>query len=584
MRCRGKSTAQVTAFSTFLLLFALLALEATGGEGPLSRYETGDRRFKEYESGDLLVYYHLRMLDEAIVEKDFIVYQFDKATEDLMAVKSHWRDDLPEHLPAGLISQEEAQYLVEGEVLRSRLYIISPESDVFPLDPAPANPCWVVRHVIDGDLVITVVDAVEGMVLGNGVPPPGTGFSLSGPWEFSPCSGTWTSWRENARTWFETMGYSTESIAWPTESQVRDHVQSCETAMFYELAHGSHNMFENGCIGGVSPEITYAGEIETWIDDYPKMPFAFIGSCGGMCWKIDGTFAYEFRKGQPDSAVVVGYCDMAEPRCDMCWNQSIDWQTALFDYMNQGWVVWDAYIQACADYPACGDSNCVRYAGDRDFAVVPVVRRDPWPPTVDVTRPGGGETVEYGTVYEITWEATDNGVIDSVAILLSLDSGLSFPDTIAAGEPNDLSYLWDVPDIDSKTARIKVVATDCAMNEGVGETASDFTLWGSISGAERPDIVGAPPDVVLEIAGGNPISGESRLVLGLPVPAEVKLAVYDVTGRCLSSIVDGYLPEGYHAVRWSGSTPDGVRLGPGIYFLRLDSGGGVRTVKAVVAR
>ena len=584
MRCPAKPTVQFTALSTVLLLFVLLALGAAGGEGPLSRYETGDRRFKEYESGGLLVYYHLRMLDNAIVEKDYIVYQFDKTTEELVDLKSHWREELPEHLPAGLISQEEAEDLVGGEVLRSRLYIISPESDVFPLEPAPANPCWVVRHVVDSDLVVTVVDAVEGVVLGNGVPPPDTGFSLSGPWEFSPCSGTWTSWRENARGWFETMGYPTESIAWPTENQVRNHVQSCETAMFYELAHGSHNVFENGCIGGVSPEITTAGEIETWIADYPKMPFAFIGSCGGMCWKIDGTFAYEFRKGQPDSAVVVGYCDMAEPRCDMCWNQSIDWQTALFDYMNQGWMVWDAYIQACADYPACGDSNCVRYAGDRDFAVVPVVKRDPWPPTVDVTRPDGGETVEYGTIYEITWEAADNVVIDSVAILLSLDSGFSFPDTIAAGEPNDLSYLWDVPDIDSKTARIKVVATDCALNDGVGASTSDFALWGSISGAERLDIAGTPPDVVLEIAGGNPVSGESRLVLGLPVPADVSLAVYDVTGRCLNNLVDGQLTEGYHAVRWSGLTPDGTRLGPGIYFLRLASGRDVRTVKAVVAR
>ncbi len=581
MGCSPKRAARVGGFFTAFLLLALLA---AGAESLMSKYETDDREFKEYEVGDLLVYYHLRLLDNAVVEKDYVTYQFDKVSEELVAVKSHWRDDLPDHLPAGLISQEKAEDLAGGDALRSRLYIISPESDIFPLVPAPENPCWVVRHVVDGGLLVTIVDAVDGVVLGNGVPPPYSGFSLSGPWEFDPCSGTWAGWRTNAKTWFETMGYPTESIAWPTESEVRSHVQSCETAMFYELAHGSHTMFENGCIGGTSAEITYSSEIETWIADYPKMPFAFIGSCGGMCWKIDGSFAYEFRKGEPDSATVVGYCDMAEPRCDMCWSQSISWQTALFDYMSQGWTVADAFNQANADYPACGDSNCVRFAGDRDFAVVPVVKRDPWPPMVDVTQPDGGETLEYGTVYDITWEATDNGVIDSVAIMLSLDGGASFPDTIAAGEPNDSSYLWDVPDIDCNTARIKVVAADCALNEGAGISSSDFTLWGSTSGARLPDIAGTPAGVVLEIAGGNPISGESKIVLGLPVPAEVRLAVYDVTGRCLSSLVDGQLTEGYHAVRWSGLAPDGGRLGPGIYFLRLASGIDVRTVKAVVAR
>jgi|GEM_PF-1503955 len=584
MRSLDDNTGRVTALSVSTLLLLFCALEVLGSEDILGSYETGDREFREYESGDRLVYYHLRMLDEAIVEKDYIVYQFDKDTQDLVDIRTRWRDDLPEHLPTGLLSRQEAEALVEGEILRSRLYIISPESDVFPLDPTPDNPCWVVRHRVKDRPVVTIVDAVLGMVLGNGVPPPYGGFSLSGPWEFGPCSGTWTSWRQNAKTWFETMGYPTESIAWPTQSDVQGHVQSCETAMFYELAHGDHNTFASGCIGGTTSEITNASEIEAWIADYPKMPFAFIGSCGGMCWKFDGTFAYEFRKGEPDSATSVGYCDMADPRCDICWSQSIDWQTALFGYMNQGWTVWDAFNQADADYPACGDSNCTRFAGDRDFAVVPVVRRDPWPPTVDVTQPDGGEVLEYGTVYQVTWEATDNAPIGSVTILLSLDGGMTFPDTLATGEPDDSSYLWDVPDIDSKTARIKVVAADCALNEGEGISASDFTLWGNISGVQRREMEGVPKEAVLEISGGNPVGGESQVVFGLPAPAGVRLAVYDVTGRCMGALVDGQLDEGYHAVRWRGSWPDGGRLGPGIYFVRLDSRMGTRTVKAVVAR
>jgi hypothetical protein len=577
-------TAKVTALSLLVMLLVFSAPEAAGGVDILSRYETGDRTFEEYESGNLLVYYHLRMLDGAIVEKDYIVYQFDKETEDLVAVRSHWRDDIPDHLPPGLLSRQEAEELAGGDPVLSRLYIISPESDVFPLDPTPENPCWAVRHMVDGRLLVTVVDAVEGAILGNGVPPPYAGFSLSGPWDFNPCSGSWTSWRLNAKNWFQTMGYPTQSIEWPTQSEVQSHVQSCETAMFYELAHGGHTMFESGCIDGTSSEITYASEIENWIGDYPKMPFAFIGSCGGMCWKTDGSFAYEFRKGEPDSATVVGYCDMADPRCDICWSQSISWQTALFDYMNQGWTVADAFIQANADYPACGDSNCTRFAGDRDFAVVPVVSRDPWPPAVQVTQPAGGEVVEYGTLYEITWEAIDSAPVDSVTILLSLDGGMTFPVTIATGEPDDSSYLWDVPDIDSKTARIKVVATDCALNDGEGVSAADFTLWGSISGVASDRPVGIPAGVVLEISGGNPLAGDSRIVFGLPAPAGVKLALYDVTGRLIGGLVDGYVAQGYHSVRWRDSGPEGARLGPGVYFVRFESPAGSRTVKAVVAR
>ncbi len=39
--------------------------------------------------------------------------------------------------------------MAAGDALFSGLYMISPESDVFPLDPPPLNPCWVVRSVTD---------------------------------------------------------------------------------------------------------------------------------------------------------------------------------------------------------------------------------------------------------------------------------------------------------------------------------------------------------------------------------------------------------------------------------------------------
>ena len=584
MRTANARRFRSVVFLIALLLSIQLLSRYAAADSPSRRSESGRPAFTQYESGSLLVYYYQRMIDQAIVEGEYIVYQVDKVTGEFVAVRTHWREGLPDHLPPGLITQAQAEAMFPGDVLRSALYIISPESDVFPLDPAPQNPCWVVRHVNRGMLMVTVVDAVDGRVLGNGIPPPYTGFSLSGPWTFGPCQGTWTDWRENARSWFETMGYPTESVQWPTESKVRSHVQSGQTAMFYELAHGNSQMFEGGCINGQSGEVTYAAEIEAWIADYAKMPFAFIGSCGGLCLKVDNTFAYEFRKGSTDSTTVLGYCDMSEPECDICWGQSLAWQTALFDYMSQGWTVKAAFDQANADYPQCGDNKCMRFSGDQDFAVVPVVRRDPWAPQVSVVQPNGGEVIEGGTLSEIRWVATDNAAIDSVAILLSVDGGLSFPDTIATGQPNDSSYMWTVPDIDSKTSRVKVVATDSGMNEGEDTSDNDFTLWGSISGSESAACAGACGEAVLKIAGGNPNSPVIRMVFGIPAPARVTLRIYDVAGRRVADLVSGPVSDGYHSVLWHGRSSAGTRVGPGVYFVRLDAGNTSRTAKLVIAR
>ncbi|UCG15987.1 MAG: hypothetical protein JSV19_11905, partial [Phycisphaerales bacterium] len=362
------------------LVFGLSLCGTSNAAAPVElveRYGDRGREFQEVEIGCRLVYFHQRTIGQAIVEKDYIVYQLDRDTKELLARKSHWRTDLPIALPGPLVSRQQAESLVAGDVQFSDLYFISPESDVFPLDPTPKNPCWTVRSVGEnGWYSVTIIDALTGMILGNGVPPPYTAFSMTGPQYEAPCSGAWLDWSLSAEYWFNAMGYSTEEVVWPTRAKVQSHVQSHDTAMFYELAHGGSFSFANGCVGGSFYELTYASDIGTWIIDYEKMPFAFIGSCDGMCHTGNGSFAYEFRKGSDEDTTVVGYCGMAQPQCSTCWMYSLSWQDALFSYMSTGHAVHDAYDLANADYPVCaGANNCMRFAGDEDFAVVPVVSR-----------------------------------------------------------------------------------------------------------------------------------------------------------------------------------------------------------------
>jgi len=362
-------------FVVSVLIFKISV--AVGSNDLLREYETSEREFKRFEIGNKIVYFHQRMIDNAIVEKDFIVYQFDTATGILLKKKVQWRDDLPEHILFSLLSKEDAESIAEGEILFSTLYIISPESDVFPLDPTPTNPCWVVRSIQDGNPIVTIIDAVTGEWLDFGVPPPYTGFSLSGPQYWNPCEYTWTEWYQNARDWFQTMGYLTETAVWPTENKVKSHIQSNTTALFYELAHGGSTSFCSGCSGSTSCENTSATEVASWISTYTKMPFTFIGSCDGMCDTGSGTLSYEFRKGSTTDTATIGYCGMSGDYCSNCWSYSISWQTALFSYMNDSYTVKQAYNNAMADYPVCSPTEgaCMRFAGDQDFKVVPVVSR-----------------------------------------------------------------------------------------------------------------------------------------------------------------------------------------------------------------
>ena len=547
--------------------------------GLLRGLEPAERQFQEYEIGDKIVYFYQRMLDSAIVEKDFICYQFDNKTETLLAKKQHWREDLPEHLAEIRVTRERAQAIIGGEIESIQLFILSPQSAVFPIKPVPENPCWVVRSIAAGRVTLTVIDAVTGDMLGNGVPPPYTAYSLAGP---ASCElgYNYTAWSKNAASWFDTMGYDTDSDSLPIYDEVKAHVRSDSTALFYELAHGGYDSFCINCNGGST--WLRAFKVGQWMNGRAKMPFAFIGSCSGLCETGDHTFSHEFRKGLVENTVTVGYCFGGV--CDSCWYWSIEWQTALFDYISQGWTVKAAFDQANADYPVCGADSCMRFFGDETFTLVPVVRRDPEAPEVTVLSPNGGEVLLFGNQYEIWWAATDNARVTSIAILLSTDGGTSWPDTIAAGEANDSCYVWEVPDISSDMARIKVVAVDGAENQGFDLSDADFTLWGTTAGIPVPARPGVPKAAQVAVLGGNPVGAVAHILYGTPRDSWVKLTIYDVRGRLVASLVNAYSQAGYYSLDWDCSRQSGADHGPGIYFARLECNHAQATAKIVIAK
>jgi hypothetical protein len=148
---------RILNLSALILVLAAMGMVAAAGDivypatdELLGKYETGNMSFEKLEIGDLVVYYHQRTINDAIVEGDFISYQFARNTGELVKKREHWRTDVPDHVtPAITLAQAES--MVDGTVQSARLYIISPESEIYHLDPPPVNPCWIVTSVEDGE-------------------------------------------------------------------------------------------------------------------------------------------------------------------------------------------------------------------------------------------------------------------------------------------------------------------------------------------------------------------------------------------------------------------------------------------------
>jgi hypothetical protein len=103
------------------------------------------------------------------------------------------------------------------------------------------------------------------------------------------------------------------------------------------------------------------------------------------------------------------------------------------------------------------------------------------PPTVTVTAPNGGETLQVGQNFDIKWTASDpNGdaTIQKFEIRLSTDGGTNFNFTIA---PNVVgtarTFTWTVPiGFNTTQGRIRVIATDTGSLTGQDDSNANFTI------------------------------------------------------------------------------------------------------------
>ncbi|MFC1568525.1 right-handed parallel beta-helix repeat-containing protein, partial [Candidatus Margulisiibacteriota bacterium] len=158
---------------------------------------------------------------------------------------------------------------------------------------------------------------------------------------------------------------------------------------------------------------------------------------------------------------------------------------------------------------------------------------------VFVKEPNGGESLDAGTTFEVTWYASKEGApLDHIEIYLSADGGSTYPYLIDDNEPNDGSYIWTVNGVDTTQAKIAVGAigsgatdesdlvfeinadyyVDVDRPDNSGDGLSWGTAWKNITYACTQTAAGA----TIHVADGiyNAAAGESFIIT---IPATVEL-------------------------------------------------------------
>ena len=115
------------------------------------------------------------------------------------------------------------------------------------------------------------------------------------------------------------------------------------------------------------------------------------------------------------------------------------------------------------------------------------------------------------------------------------------------------------------------IALDCAAREAwVGNTSGAIWRLGDVPCGSATDAEAAAPlGFALDAGYPNPFMSQTTIRYILPGPASVRLAVYDVRGTLVRTLVAGPVPAGTHTAVWEGADHNDRPVASGVYFYRL---------------
>jgi hypothetical protein len=146
------------------------------------------------------------------------------------------------------------------------------------------------------------------------------------------------------------------------------------------------------------------------------------------------------------------------------------------------------------------------------------------------------------------------------------------------GAPGSLVGNWATEWQTSHTEGVDWYTCDSDHSEPLNANRKAYAawwLWARLAGWSPPtgidDTGTSPAPAAFELLQNcpNPFNPVTRISYRLPERTRVVLKVYDVEGKEIRTLVDGFKPQGAHDAWWDGRDAVGRRVSSGLYFYRL---------------
>lgn len=134
---------------------------------------------------------------------------------------------------------------------------------------------------------------------------------------------------------------------------------------------------------------------------------------------------------------------------------------------------------------------------------------------------------------------------------------------------------WNDVIVDPWTQFYKITAVDYTGNESAPGSPTTTTATPENILPTRTDLFSAVP---------NPFNPQTRLSFDMAAPGMARLAVYDVAGRLVTTLVNEHREAGHHSVVWNGRDANGQMSATGVYFCRFGAVGFTKSMRMVLIK
>jgi hypothetical protein len=214
----------------------------------------------------------------------------------------------------------------------------------------------------------------------------------------------------------------------------------------------------------------------------------------------------------------------------------------------------------------------VAYETVTDAGATTLETSDTGPPV-----PGDYIVGDEAVYYHIETTASHSGVIE---VCITYDEA-----KVPQPEADLLLLHWD-ESLDPDDWAPITTSLNTAINVICGETTllSPFVICVPDTATAVAEPASPPAGPALHQNVPNPFNPTTTIAYDVPSGDDVQIVVYDVTGRRIRTLVNGYNTPGPKSVVWDARDDEGRAVASGIYFYRMTAGDFVQTRKMLLLK